>query len=138
MVALQNLLDPTIEPLNHAVGLRRLGRLGRGQAVLNSEFGAELIELMLPALCALAQAKEAVGELLAVARQNGADAQWAGLLQITQEATRIGGGLVVANANEHPAGRRGRLQRTGSDARTPRPSEADTSCRYECIQARKP
>ena len=104
-MTLQNLLDPTIEPLNHAVGLRRLGR---GQAVLNSEFGAELIELMRPGCSALAQAKEAVGELLAVVRQNGADAQWAGPLRITQKATRIGGGLVVvcvSGAGFSPSGR---------------------------------
>jgi len=44
VVALQNLLDPAIEPLDHAVGL---GMLRRGQTVFDAEVGAKLIELVL-------------------------------------------------------------------------------------------
>ena len=46
--------------------------------MLDIELGAEPVELMLAALCALAQAKEAVGELLAIVREYGADAHRAG------------------------------------------------------------
>ena len=43
VVALQHLLDPAIEPLDHAVGL---GMLRRGQTVFDAGVGAELIELV--------------------------------------------------------------------------------------------
>jgi hypothetical protein len=63
MVALQHVFDTTVEALDHAVCL---GRSWRRQAVFDIRFGAELVELMVPALRALAQAKETVGELLPI------------------------------------------------------------------------
>jgi|GEM_PF-3158680 len=43
MVALQYLLDPSVETLDHAVGLRGFRRC---QAVFDVQFGAELVELV--------------------------------------------------------------------------------------------
>jgi len=45
------------------VGLRRSGR---GQAVFDVQLSAEPVEVMLPALRPLSQAKETVGELFAI------------------------------------------------------------------------
>ena len=67
------------------------------------QFGAELVELMFPALRALAQAKETVGELLAIVCEYGSDAQWASPLQITQKAARVGRRLAVVDADKDPA-----------------------------------
>ena len=72
MVALQHVFDTTVEALDHAVCL---GRSWRRQAVFDVQFGAELVELMGPALRALAQAKETVGELLPSVREYGSDAK---------------------------------------------------------------
>src|SRR5680860_84916 len=44
MVALQHFFDAAIEALDHAVGLRRLRRC---QAMIDSESGAEFVELVL-------------------------------------------------------------------------------------------
>ena len=52
VVALQHLLDPAIEPLDHAVGLRMLRR---GQAVFDAEVAAQQIKLVLAGGVALAQ-----------------------------------------------------------------------------------
>ena len=101
VMALKYILDTTIEPLNHAVGL---GRSWRGQAVFDVQDCAKFVELMFAAWCAFTQAKEAVSELLAIIRQYGADTHWTGTLQITQEATRIGCRLVVIDADEDSAG----------------------------------
>lgn len=68
MVALQHFLDLAIEPLDHSVCL---GMLGWGQTVLDAEVGAEQVELVRPAS---AHAEEAVGELLAIVSENGAEA----------------------------------------------------------------
>ena len=59
----QHLLDPPVETLNQAVGLRVLRR---GQ-VLDAQVAAPPIELVLAGGAAFAQAEQAVGELLAVA-----------------------------------------------------------------------
>ena len=74
MVALKHVFDTTVETLDHAVCL---GRSRRRQTVFDIQFGAELVELMFPALRALAQAKETVVELLPIVREYGSDAQWA-------------------------------------------------------------
>ena len=42
--------------------------------MLDVQFRATPVELMTTTLCALAQAKETIGELLAIVRENGADA----------------------------------------------------------------
>jgi hypothetical protein len=72
--------------LDHAVGLRRLRRR---EAMLDAEGGAQRVELVCASRCTLAQAKEAIRELLAVVRANGADAQRANALQVTKEAAGI-------------------------------------------------
>ena len=69
--ALKHLLDAAVEPLDHPVGLERFWR---GQAVLNSELSAELVERVRAGRRALAQAEPAVSELLAVVCENRADA----------------------------------------------------------------
>ncbi len=48
VVALQHLLDPSVEALDHAIGL---GVLRRGQAVFDPEVAAELVELVLAGRC---------------------------------------------------------------------------------------
>ena len=65
VMALKHILDTTVEPLDHAVGLRRSGRR---QAVFDVQFSAESIELMLPRFYPLAQTKQAVGKLFSVVR----------------------------------------------------------------------
>ena len=100
VVALKHLFDPAVEALDHAVGLRRLGR---GEAVFDAQLGAKLVELVLARRGALAQAEEAIGELLPVIGQNGADAYRAGALQVAQKAPGIGRGLGLEDANEDPS-----------------------------------
>ena len=63
-MALKHIFDPSIEPLDHAVGL---GRSWWGQAVFDVQSCAEFVELMFAAWCAFAQAKEAIRELFSVA-----------------------------------------------------------------------
>ena len=65
MVTLQHGLAAAVEPLNHAVGLRRSWR---GQPVLDPKIHSELIKLMFPRCCPLAQTKQAAGELFFVTR----------------------------------------------------------------------
>ena len=65
-VALQDVLDPSVEPLNHAIRLR--AHRGR-QAVLDAEIIAKTVELVVAGGGATAQAEEPVGEFLSIARQ---------------------------------------------------------------------
>jgi hypothetical protein len=114
VVALQHLLDPAVEALDHAVGP---GRCGRGQAVFDTRPGAEPVERVRARRGTPAQAEEAVGELLPPRhcrsdqwRSNGsigqddADADRAGALQVAQEASGVGGGPGLEDADEDPAG----------------------------------
>ena len=87
---MQHFLDAAVEPLDHTVGLRRFRR---GPAVLDAQFGAERVELVLARRGTFAQAEQAIRELLAVVGQDGADADRAGALQVKQEAPRIGRSL---------------------------------------------
>ena len=59
---------------------------------------------MLPRSYPLAQAKEPVGELLAIVCENGANADRTGAFKITQEAAGIGRRLVVVDTDKDPAG----------------------------------
>lgn len=62
-MALQDIFDLAIEPLNHTVCL---WPHGWREAMLDAEIGAKLVELMLSRCRALAQAKQPVGESLSV------------------------------------------------------------------------
>ena len=66
-VALQDVLDPDIKALDHAVRLR-VRRWG--QAMLDTDIGAEPIEFVLFGGRALAQTAQPVGEVLAVNGQS--------------------------------------------------------------------
>lgn len=98
-VALQDVLDPAVEALDHAVGL---GPHRRGQAVLDAEVRAEQVELVLSGGGALAQAEEAVGESLAVVGQHARDLHRGRALQVAQEAARVGSSLRRIDAHEDP------------------------------------
>lgn len=54
--------------------------------MLDIEIGAEFVELMLASCGALAKDEKAIGELLAVVGENGADADRGGPFEITKEA----------------------------------------------------
>ena len=101
VVGLKRFLDPPVEALDHAVGLRMRRR---GEAVFNAEIGAELIELVLAGGLAFAQTEQAVGEFLPVIGQNRPDPDWAGPFQIAQKSAGIGGSLGFEDPDEHPAG----------------------------------
>ena len=59
-VALQSIVDPAVEALDHAVG----SRPHRGcEALLDVEFGAEAVEVVVVGRGVLAQAEKPVGEL---------------------------------------------------------------------------
>ena len=63
-MALKDILYTPVEPLNHAVGLRRLWW---GQTVVDAKFGAQRVKPLFAGRRTLAQAKEAVSERLTVA-----------------------------------------------------------------------
>ena len=100
VVRLQHLVDPAVEAFDHAVGL---GELRRSEAVFDAQLGAEQVEQVRARGCALAQAEEAIRELLAVIGQDGADAERAGALQVTQKPPRIGRRLCLEDADKHPS-----------------------------------
>ena len=79
--------DATVEALDHAVGLRVFGL---DQAMLDAMRGTRLIEHMLASGFALAGGTKAVGKLLAVIGQHGANAERRFGVQAFQEA---GGGV---------------------------------------------
>jgi hypothetical protein len=76
-MTLPHRLDPSVEPLDHVVGLRRLRR---SQAVLDPQIGTELVDLVRASRLALAQAEEAVGDVLAIVHACNVDAARAGAL----------------------------------------------------------
>jgi len=80
------------------------GCCGGARRLFDAEVAAQQIEFVLAGGVALAQAEQAVGELLAIVRENGADLHRAGPSQLPQEPSGIGGGLCLADADEGPAG----------------------------------
>ena len=88
--------------------------LRRGEPMFGALVGTKLIELVLAGGSALAQAKQAVGKLLAARHrprtdgglgslgENGPDLHWAGSFQVAQEPVGIGGGLGIVDADEDP------------------------------------
>ena len=97
----QNLADPAVEPLHHAVGLRRL-RLG--QPVFGAQGLTKLVELMGPGGLPRPGAKQPVGELLAVIGQVGPNTDRTHLLQVAPEATCGCRTLIIAELDVDPAG----------------------------------
>ena len=63
-VALQDVLDPAIEAFDHTIGLRVHPR---GQAMLDTEVGAEAVEIVVAGGPPAAKSEQTIGELLAVA-----------------------------------------------------------------------
>jgi hypothetical protein len=76
-VGLEYIRNAAIESLHHAVGSRGPGL---GQPVLDAQFPAQLIKLMVAAGLALAAGKQAVRKLLAVVGQQFGDPDRAGLV----------------------------------------------------------
>ena len=101
-MALQDILDPAVEALDHAVRLRPHRRC---EAMLDAEFCAEHVELVLACGRALAQAEQPVGESLAVVRQHAGDLHRRRALQVAQEAAGVGRGLRGIDSHEDPARR---------------------------------
>ena len=78
-MALQDLRDPAIEPLDHAVGLRMLRR---GWAAFYAQLTAKLTELVLAGGSALSHAEQTINELAVVIGQHLANADRAGFFQV--------------------------------------------------------
>ena len=102
MVALQHLLDPAVEALDHTVGLR-VHRWRR--AVFDLQIGAELIAFMLAGGAAFAQTEQAVGEFFPIVGRYRAEPHRAGAFEVALNSTGIGGGLGFIDADEDPARR---------------------------------
>ena len=98
-VALQDVLDPAVEALDHAVGLRSHRR---GQAMLDAEVGAQEVKLVLSRCSASAQAEQAVGEGLAVVCEHLGDLHRRRAFQVAQKAARVGCGLRRIDAHKDP------------------------------------
>ncbi len=81
-MALKHVLDPAVEPLDHAAGHCPWADGGRSRAlrphrgrktVLDAEFRAKQVELVLSGSRALAQTEQPVGEGLAIVGQHPGD-----------------------------------------------------------------
>ncbi len=59
-----------------------------GKTMFDSEFGAELVELVPAGGASFAQAEQAIGEFLAIVGENYADAYRAGPFQIARDKRR--------------------------------------------------
>ena len=70
--------------------------------MLYVEGGAKFVELMFASCGPLTQAKEPISELFSIIGQNGADADRAGTLQVSQESPGIRSSLCLENADENP------------------------------------
>ena len=101
VVGAQQIGDATVEALDHAVGLRVL-RLG--QSMLDAQFSAELVEGVFPRRGTFARGDKAVGELLAIVGQEGADVERRGLGQRRQKTLGVGRRLGGIYGDEDPAG----------------------------------
>ena len=99
-VALQDVLDAAVEPLDHAVGL---GVHRRRKPVLDAELGAELVEHVSSGSGAFAQAEQPVGEGLSIVGQDPGDLHRCGTFQVAQETARVGRGLRRVDPHEDPS-----------------------------------
>ena len=96
----QDIRDPAIEALHHAVGL---GRPGLGQTVFDAQGQAKLVEFMVSRRLAVAGAEQAIREFLAVVGQDVGDASRTGFVQGVQEGLGGGRRLVGLDGDIHPA-----------------------------------
>lgn len=91
-VALQDFFDPSIESLDHSIGLRGFWR---AQTVLDVQVDAGPVELMLAGRRSLAQTEEAIGELLPVIGQDCADTDRASSFKVTQNRRALAAVLLL-------------------------------------------
>ncbi len=98
-VRLQHLLEPAIEPLDHAVGLRCAGL---GEPVFDTQAFAQEVEFVLARGVLGAAAEQPIGELLAVIGQDGADHKRRGFGHLLEEAARSRRRLAPLDRDEHP------------------------------------
>lgn len=63
---------------------------------------AKRIKLMFAGCGPLAQANKPICKLLPIIRENGANANWTGTLEVTQKPAGIGCRLCIENADEDP------------------------------------
>lgn len=96
----EHICNAPVEALDHAVGLW-CSRLG--QAMLNVQSLAQLVEFMAFTGLALTPGKQPVCELLAIVRQDLLYVDWAGLVQGAQKRACSSGCLVALDLNKHPA-----------------------------------
>ena len=73
--------------------------------MLDVKVSAEPVKLVLAGRVPLAQAEEAIGELLPVIGQDRADTGRASSFKVPQKPPGIGCGLVVVDADKNPSGR---------------------------------
>jgi hypothetical protein len=73
--------------------------------VLDTQICTEPVELVRARRGTLAQAEQAIRELLAVITQNGADADRTNTLKVLHKPAGIGRGLCFEDADEDPASR---------------------------------
>ena len=100
-MGLEHIGNAAIESFNHAIGS---GCPWLRQPVLDPQFLAQLVELVVAAGLALAAGKQAVRELLAIVAQQLVDPERTGLVQSIEEGQCTGGCLVGLELHEHPAG----------------------------------
>ena len=97
---MQDVFDPAVKPLDHAICL---WPHWRREPMLDVKISAKLVELMLPLGRALSQAKQPIGESLAVVGQYPSGLHRRRSRQITQEAARVGSSLCWIDAHKYPA-----------------------------------
>jgi len=97
----EHLFEPSVEALDHAIGL---GRSGLGQSVLDAQSAAQRLERVLPAGVFGALAKQSVGELFAIVRQQGLNLERRRLGHRVEERAGCRSGFVALDGDEHPAG----------------------------------
>lgn len=101
VVGAQDIRDAAVESLHHAIGL---GMPRPGQAMLDIQFGAQLVEGVFPGGSPFPRGDEAIGEFLAVVGQDRLDAEWRRLGEGRQEAPGVGRRLGGVDRDEDPSG----------------------------------
>ncbi len=81
-VALQDVLDPAVESLDHAIRLRPHRR---GQAVFDAKISAEAVELVRASGRAAAETEQPVGELLSIVGEHAGDRHRCSTLELERQ-----------------------------------------------------